>query len=95
MKNLKLLNRISILFIFIFLFLFLFQYHSKIFATETVDIWNLEKSSSENLDQEIDTEIFDDETKTLLKVLSNKNNENEIIRTYTILTTSANDNIKW
>ena len=79
MKNLKLLNRISILFIFIFLFLFLFQYHSKIFATEPVDIWNLEKSSSENLDQEIDTEIFDDETKTLLKVLSNKNNENEIV----------------
>ena len=75
MKNLKLLNRISILFIF----LFLFQYHSKIFATEPVDIWNLEKSSSENLDQEIDTEIFDDETKTLLKVLSNKNNENEIV----------------
>ena len=75
MKISKLLNKSYILFIFVFFFLF----SSKVFSTEPVDIWNLDKSTTEDVEKNINSEIIDDNTKILLKTLSNKNDPNKII----------------
>ena len=75
MKISKLLNKSYILFIFVFFFLF----SSKVFSTEPVDIWNLDKSTTEDLEKNINSEIIDDNTKILLKTLSNKSDPNKII----------------
>ena len=75
MKISKLLNKSYILFIFVFFF----QFSSKVFSTEPVDIWNLDKSTTEDLEKNINSEIIDDNTKILLKTLSNKNDPNKII----------------
>ena len=75
MKISKLLNKSYILFIFVFFFLF----SSKVFSTEPVDIWNLDKSTTEDLEKNINSEIIDDNTKILLKALSNKRDPNQII----------------
>ena len=75
MKISKLLNKSYILFIFVFFF----QFSSKVFSTEPVDIWNLDKSTTEDLEKNINSEIIDDNTKILLKALSNKRDPNQII----------------
>ena len=75
MKISKLLNKSYILFIFVFFFLF----SSKVFSTEPVDIWNLDKSTTEDVEKNINSEIIDDNTKILLKTLSNKSDPNKII----------------
>ena len=75
MKISKLLNKSYILFIFVFFF----QFSSKVFSTEPVDIWNLDKSTTEDLEKNINSEIIDDNTKILLKTLSNKSDPNKII----------------
>ena len=75
MKISKLLNKSYILFIFFFFFLF----SSKVFSTEPVDIWNLDKSTTEDVEKNINSEIIDDNTKILLKTLSNKSDPNKII----------------
>ena len=75
MKISKLLNKSYILFIFVFFFLF----SSKVFSTEPVDIWNLDKSTTEDVEKNINSEIIDDNTKILLKALSNKSDPNKII----------------
>ena len=75
MKISKLLNKSYILFIFVFFF----QFSSKVFSTEPVDIWNLDKSTTEDVEKNINSEIIDDNTKILLKTLSNKNDPNKII----------------
>ena len=69
------LNKSYILFIFFFFFLF----SSKVFSTEPVDIWNLDKSTTEDVEKNINSEIIDDNTKILLKTLSNKSDPNKII----------------
>ena len=58
---------------------FFFQFSSKVFSTEPVDIWNLDKSTTEDLEKNINSEIIDDNTKILLKALSNKRDPNQII----------------
>ena len=75
MKISKLLNKSYILFIFVFFF----QFSSKVFSTEPVDIWNLDKSTTEDVEKNINSEIIDDNTKILLKTLSNKSDPNKII----------------
>ena len=75
MKISKLLNKSYILFIFVFFFIF----SSKVFSTEPVDIWNLDKSTTEDVEKNINSEIIDDNTKILLKTLSNKSDPNKII----------------
>ena len=75
MKISKLLNKSYILFIFVFFF----QFSSKVFSTEPVDIWNLDKSTTEDVEKNINSEIIDDNTKILLKALSNKRDPNQII----------------
>tara|TARA_B100001123_G_scaffold445374_1_gene596777 strand:+ start:2521 stop:4281 length:1761 start_codon:yes stop_codon:yes gene_type:complete len=83
MKILKLLNKSYIL----IFFLFIFQLNLNVLSTEPVDIWKLEKKTSDVSEQEINSEILvEDEVTSLIDDSNNKsNNKNNIIENENLL----------